>query len=353
MASFLMLFPYSRYLQASTMVDRCYLEYFIYRYLQASTMVDRCYLEYFIYRYLQASTLVDQCNLEYFLDENKQIIFKTFKLVKPGEKLICHFHRRSESTKENSSLTCCDCNIKFDSDILFTKHKLIFHTFGFGKFKSQCSLCKKIFPSSAKLREHCLSEHDGSGAYRCKECGKEFLKKKFLELHVKRMHEEVTEKFTCDFCGKAFINKSELGRHRTSHDSPTHKCQTCGRMFKSNLILRRHQNVHNPDKKYTCQFCGKGFISSNILKVHLLTHSKQRPFQCTESGCDAAYTTKQLLQFHYKKTHNYTAENMPEISRSLPYTMEAYAERADDSLLDSQTKASTEETKSSSSQLGT
>ncbi|KAK3084648.1 hypothetical protein FSP39_016872 [Pinctada imbricata] len=310
-------------------------------------------------RYLQASTLVNRCNLDYFVDENKQIIFKTFKLVKPGEELICHFDRSTVNAyvKEYATLTCCDCKIKFDSDILLTKHKLIFHTFGLSHLKSQCSLCKKIFPSYTKLKQHCLSEHDGSGAHRCRECGKEFLKKDCLVQHKKRMHEDGKEKnFICDICGKGFKFSSDLRGHRRKHDAPTYKCQTCGRMFQRNSALIRHQNVHNPDKKYTCQFCGKGFISSNILKVHLLTHSKQRPFQCTESGCDAAYTTKQQLQFHYKKTHNYTTESMPEITRSLPYTMEAYAERADDSSLDFQTNTSTcstEETKSSSSQLWT
>lgn len=41
--------------------------------------------------------------------------------------------------------------------------------------------------------------------------------------------------------------------------------------------------------------------------------------------CNAAFTTKQCLQFHYKKVHNYTQEQMPKIERSVAYTFDAYS----------------------------
>lgn len=42
-------------------------------------------------------------------------------------------------------------------------------------------------------------------------------------------------------------------------------------------------------------------------------------------GCSAAFTTKQCLQFHYKKVHGYTQEQMPKIERSIAYTFDAYS----------------------------
>lgn len=47
--------------------------------------------------------------------------------------------------------------------------------------------------------------------------------------------------------------------------------------------------------------------------------------RCSELECNAAFTTKQCLQFHYKKVHNYTQEQMPKIERSVAYTFDAYS----------------------------
>jgi hypothetical protein len=48
-------------------------------------------------------------------------------------------------------------------------------------------------------------------------------------------------------------------------------------------------------------------------------------FRCAENECTAAFTTKQCLQFHYKKVHGFTQEQMPKIERSVAYTFDAYS----------------------------
>lgn len=47
--------------------------------------------------------------------------------------------------------------------------------------------------------------------------------------------------------------------------------------------------------------------------------------RCRENGCVAAFTTKQCLQFHYKKVHSFSEETMPVIERSVAYTFDAYS----------------------------
>lgn len=47
--------------------------------------------------------------------------------------------------------------------------------------------------------------------------------------------------------------------------------------------------------------------------------------RCRENACLAAFTTKQCLQFHYKKVHSFSEETMPVIERSVAYTFDAYS----------------------------
>jgi hypothetical protein len=48
-------------------------------------------------------------------------------------------------------------------------------------------------------------------------------------------------------------------------------------------------------------------------------------FRCKEGTCNAAFTTKQCLQFHYKKVHGFSEDSMPKIERCVAYTFDAYA----------------------------
>ena len=57
---------------------------------------------------------------------------------------------------------------------------------------------------------------------------------------------------------------------------------------------------------------------------HVLCIDKSS-FRCAENECSAAFTTKQCLQFHYKKVHGFAQEQMPKIERSVAYTFDAYS----------------------------
>lgn len=50
--------------------------------------------------------------------------------------------------------------------------------------------------------------------------------------------------------------------------------------------------------------------------------------RCQQEGCSAAFTTKQCLQFHYKKAHGLSEDSLPRIERSIAYTFDAYAGEA-------------------------
>lgn len=66
-------------------------------------------------------------------------------------------------------------------------------------------------------------------------------------------------------------------------------------------------------------------MNNSISPLISLSLFSSHPARCNESECAAAFTTKQCLQFHYKKVHGYTQEQMPKIERSVAYTFDAYS----------------------------
>ena len=77
--------------------------------------------------------------------------------------------------------------------------------------------------------------------------------------------------------------------------------------------------------RVVCPKCGKTFKNKSNLKIHMLTHSGVKPFGCRVASCNQGFTTKQCLQFHYKKHHGFNRDNMPKIDRKVPYTLAAYS----------------------------
>ena len=195
-----------------------------------------------------------------------------------------------------------------------------------------CKVCFRLFRTLKELETHCKEEHSGQGGITCPICGRHFSKRTGMRTHIRRTHEVSESVLTCDQCGKAFNNKYRLRHHKQIyHTGRTHECSVCKKTFACETTLKRHAVTHtNTDYKYTCDVCGKQFRDSNNLKVHILIHSKVKPFKCSEPNCDAGYTTKQCLQIHYRKVHGYSDANMPEITRDIPYTMEAYSQPAEE-----------------------
>uniref|UniRef100_A0A1B0CGW1 C2H2-type domain-containing protein n=2 Tax=Lutzomyia longipalpis TaxID=7200 RepID=A0A1B0CGW1_LUTLO len=159
--------------------------------------------------------------------------------------------------------------------------------------------------------KHAAQMHDGKGAYQCQFCKKFFLRLNYLEMHRTYGCSANPQRARplCDFCGRKFCQPQKLKVHiKRMHSDMADvlrdfQCKLCSKLLGSRAALQRHsKEVHSRNSAVvSCPRCQKLFQNRSNLKIHMLTHSGVRPFKCAENECNAAFTTKQCLQFHYKK----------------------------------------------------
>ncbi len=114
--------------------------------------------------------------------------------------------------------------------------------------------------------------------------------------------------------------KATSSEDLTCQESPKQEHQESSSQLPSSINLD-----DNFALRVLCPKCGKTFKNKSNLKIHMLTHSGVKPFGCKAANCTQGFTTKQCLQFHYRKHHGFSKDNMPKIQRDIPYTLAAYS----------------------------
>ncbi|KAL9879433.1 uncharacterized protein ACN2A1_011399 isoform 1-T1 [Glossina fuscipes fuscipes] len=272
-------------------------------------------------RYIRPAPTYDERNVNLVSIET-QAFFVTCRELKNGMELLywsddCNTMWRKKHWSEKTH--CGGCNLKFDHPLYYRTHCSVFHdpSMSLTIRKYHCKVCGEAVLGKDNIMKHAAEKHDGKGAHQCQFCNKFFLRLSYLEMH--RTYGCVANpnrtQPICDFCGRKFFRPQKLKAHiKRAHSG-------------SRAALQRHaKEVHSRNSTVvSCPRCQKLFQNRSNLKIHMLTHSGVRPFKCSEPECNAAFTTKQCLQFHYKKVHNYTQEQMPKIERSVAYTFDAYS----------------------------
>ena len=74
----------------------------------------------------------------------------------------------------------------------------------------ECNLCDGELFDSETLQQHSITYHKFPHRHQCQQCDETFLKKTFLENHLRKVH---SSKFGCQPCDKTFPNENNLISH--------------------------------------------------------------------------------------------------------------------------------------------
>ena len=189
--------------------------------------------------------------------------------------------------------------------------------------KSLCDICKREFKSKDHLREH-LKVHE-NGTYKCDFCPEIFKVKSYLKRHTRDWHLKERNKcdicgkevlnlwfhnrrhkkdlkvlHSCDLCKKKFTEKSNLSRHRKTHESTN--ILTCPHCLRNYSDLKKHLRTHDSNRKFDCDKCDKSYLNRSTLILHSRIHADfQETFPC--DMCEKIYKTKETLRFHMRMIH--------------------------------------------------
>ncbi|XP_017553514.1 BCL6A transcription repressor a isoform X1 [Pygocentrus nattereri] len=189
----------------------------------------------------------------------------------PGSRLteeMSELHSEySDSSCENGTYFCNECDSKFAEEEILKRHMLQVHS----DKPYKCDRCQAAFRYKGNLASH-KTVHTGEKPYRCNICGAQFNRPANLKTHT-RIH---------------------------SGEKP-YKCETCGARFVQVAHLRAHVLIHTGEKPYPCEICGTRFRHLQTLKSHLRIHTGEKPYHCEK--CNLHFRHKSQLRLHLRQKH--------------------------------------------------
>ncbi|XP_069130369.1 uncharacterized protein [Argopecten irradians] len=202
---------------------------------------------------------VEGCGMTFTLVQN---LNKHIKRKHSQRKFMCEYDGCGKSFRKNQHLKVHEfehtkikpflcsyegCGMRFLVPSKLHRHEKV-HT----GYKCDEQGCTESFTKWTLLRKHKATQH--ALERKCPQCEKTFSTKRWLKQHMS-VHSSEREQFVCprDNCGRSYLDQRNLLAHiRSYHDGNRKECPHpgCHRRFTSEQKLKKHEDVHNPDKPH-------------------------------------------------------------------------------------------------------
>ena len=247
------------------------------------------------------------CEESEVLTENTfacQVCNKSFKYLRNMKAHVYAVHDKQDECE------CAICGQKINRSSDFKRHLVEQHKVidsdkvvnlkTIDSFK--CNVCEKVFLRKGYLETHLKSHSPEGYQYKCDQCSKTFSTKSTLARHQQGVHGDTI--YNCDLCGKRYSRKGYLETLLKRHSSEgyQYKCNECGKQYSTLFNLNRHQNIHEDNKKnFPCDQCTKTFLTKSTLARHQQGVHDDIIYNC--DLCGKRYSRLDTLNYHIKKSH--------------------------------------------------
>jgi hypothetical protein len=144
------------------------------------------------------------------------------------------------------------------------------------KDKQNCPVCNDIFSTNFNLERHFLIIHCDAERFYCENCNKDFGRKYDLKAHAKRCGKDPGVIYKCKICGKGFLKKSNCKRHESNHSIQSDNVQPDTNMDEPiHVSSHRSDDDNNHDKRkpskgktFQCKKCGQKFKGASLFDTH-------------------------------------------------------------------------------------
>ena len=188
-----------------------------------------------------------------------------------------------------------------------------------GEFEPSLSL-----PVEVILSENIEDSESKLKTIPCLECDKLFKSQSNLNLHVKRVHQEV-KNYICDKCPKSFETSKDFTVHKLLHKGEKNfPCNICGKSYQTKDYLIIHTRIHTGEKPYFCELCGKSFSDPSSFKQHEKQHSNTNTNIPCEI-CGKSFKREKNLKLHmlvHSENHSKNASDVDTLGARMVFSNE-------------------------------